>query len=144
MDHIGIDTSRAAYNQFYIYILILDGYVPGNLITPIGSGMYGGFALHILRYIHIEVTIPISLEDFCLSLFRLYPYRRADAVAPLIHHLAIYANQVRQRDIHLASFSRREGRNLYRNLLVDATIVQILHCDAESSIGRNFMRIISI
>ena len=144
MDHIGIDTSRAAYNQFYIYILILDGYVPGNLITPIGSGMYGGFALHILRYIHIEVTILIGLENFSLSLFRLHPYRRSDAVATLVHHLAIYANQVRQRDIHLASFSRRKGRNLYGNLLVDAAIIQILHSDAEVCIGRNFVRIISI
>ena len=51
---------------------------------------------------------------------------------------------MRQRDIYLTSFSRREGRNLYRNLLVDAAIIQILHSDAEVRIGRNFMRIISI
>ena len=75
MDHIGIDTSRAAYNQFYIYILILDGYVLGNLITSIGSGIYGGFTLHILRYIHTEVSFLIGLENFGLSLFRLHPYR---------------------------------------------------------------------
>ena len=109
MDHIGINTSCTSYCEFYIYILILDGYVLGNLITSIGSGIYGGLTLHILRYIHIEVTILIGLENFCLSFIRLHPYRRADAVTPLVHHLAIYANQVRQRDIHLASFSRREG-----------------------------------
>ena len=109
MDHIGINPSRTAYREFYIYILILDGYVLGNLITSIGSGKHGGLTLHILRYIHIEVTILIGLENFCLSFIRLHPYRRADAVTPLVHHLAIYANQVRQRDIHLASFSRREG-----------------------------------
>ena len=75
MDHIGSNTSTSfAYSQFYIYILFLDGYVLGTF-TSIGSGIYGGFTLHILRYIHTEVSFLIGLENFCLSLFRLHPYR---------------------------------------------------------------------
>ena len=145
INHIGTRASTCiSNNQIYRYILIVDGYLFGNLFTSECTCTHSGVTLHILRYIHIEVTLLIGLAQFRLILIRLYPYSRADTFFLLIHHPTIYANHVREGDIYPATFSRREGCHIHECHLADATIILGFHRDAESSIGRNFMRIISI
>ena len=145
INHIGTRASSCiSNNQIYRYILIVDGYLFGNLFTSECTCTHSGITLHILRYIHIEVTLLIGLAQFRLILIRLYPYSRADTFFLLIHHPTIYANHVREGDIYPATFSRREGCHIHECHLTDATIVLRFHHDAEGCIGRNFMRIISI
>ena len=123
MNHIVTSRSRTFNLVIYTYIIVSDDDILGNFFSFIITCISGSISPYILRYIDIEISIFIGLAYLRLILISLHPYRSTNTSALLIRYLTIYTNHVRQDNVHLVFYTRRDSRYFRSRVLTAATIV---------------------